>query len=251
MRQFIYILFTILLTPIFSQNGIKDSVISFPAFGIHGNVQFPLGDLAMRYGQNFAAGGSFCYKTERNLIFDLNFTYLFGTKIKESGFLSNLLTSDNFVINKDGNISDIVINQRGFYLTTGIGKIWSHKKIAKNPNSGIFTSINLGYLQHKIKLYDLSRKTVQIENEYVKGYDRLTAGPCVNLFLGYLFFGNKKLLNFKAGIDFTYSATKSLRKFNFDTFEPDTKRRNDMLIGLKFEWILPIYKSSGKDFYYY
>ncbi len=251
MNRILILLMTILVLPIFSQNGIRDSVISFPTFGLHGNIQWPMGDLANRFGQNFAVGGSSAYKTEKNLVFDINFTYIFGTKIKEKDFIVNLLNADNFIINADGNISDIVINQRGFYLTAGIGKIWSHKKIARNPNSGIFTSLNVGYLQHKIKLYDLSRKTKQIENDYLKGYDRLTGGPCINIFLGYLFFSNSKFLNFKAGIDFTYAATRSLRKFNYDTFTPDTKRRNDKLIGLKFEWLLPIYKSSGKDFYYY
>jgi hypothetical protein len=234
-----------------AQSAIRDSLIAFPSAGLHFHGQLPLGDLANRFGPNYAIGGNFGYKTESNFIFDADFTYIFGSKVREKNFASNLITSDQFIINVEGNYSDAIINERGFYLTTGIGKIFSHKRWSPNPNSGIFTSINIGYLQHKIRIFDLARKTPQIENDYVKGYDRLSAGPCINLFLGYLLYSNSKLANCKIGFDLTYASTKSLRKFNYDTFQADVNRRNDLLVGLRIEWILTIYKATGKDFYYY
>jgi hypothetical protein len=238
------------MTNAWSQSAIRDSLIAFPTIGVHLNVQTPSGDLANRFGQNYAAGGSFAYKIEKNYVFDIDFTYFFGDKVKDKTIASNLFNKDGFIINKEGNSSSASINERGFYLTAGIGKIFSGKKIAPNRNSGIFTSLNIGYLQHKVRIYDLRRKTPQIENDYIKGYDRLSGGPCINLFIGYLYYGNSKLLNFKFGLDVTYANTISLRKFNYDTFQADTKRRNDVLLGLKFEWLLPLNKSTGKDYYY-
>jgi hypothetical protein len=251
MRNFFFILYSLFLLSTFSQSGIKDSLIAFPAVGLHLNAQLPLGDMAQRFGFNYATGGDFSYKTEKNFLFNIDFTFIFGNNIKEKDLVSNLLTKDGFIINKNGNISDATFSERGFYLTAGVGKIFSNRKIAKNKNSGILINANFGYLQHKIRIYDLNRRTAQIENDYLKGYDRLSGGPCVNLFLGYQFYSNSRIVNFKAGFDLTYAKTKSLRKFNYDTFQPDTKSRNDLLLGIKFEWTLPLYKSSGKDFYYY
>jgi hypothetical protein len=250
MKKIYFIFFFLISLMSKAQLGIKDSIIQFPSVGLHLNAQLPWADMAKRFGFNYAVGGSFCYKTEKNIIWNIDFTYLFGSKVKEADIIQNLYGKDKFIINADGVKSDATVSQRGLYLTAGIGKIFYIPKFSANKNSGLLTQFNIGYLQHKIRVTDISRRTFQINNGYVKGYDRLSAGPAINAFIGYLYFGNNKFINFKIGIDCTVAQTRSLRKFNYDTFMADTQQRFDMLTGIKFEWLLPIYKSSGKDYFY-
>ena len=65
-----------------------------------------------------------------------------------------------------------------------------------------------------------------------------------------MYLSDNRLLNFYFGIEGYQAFTQSVRKLNYDTGLPDTKKRLDMLYGLRFGWILPLYKKTPNEFYY-
>jgi hypothetical protein len=111
-------------------------------------------------------------------------------------------------------------------------------------------NVGAGYFQSKIKLYDAQQKIAAVKGDLVYGYDRLSSGFSVTQFLGYMYLSDNRLLNFYFGIEGYQAFTQSVRKLNYDTGLPDTKKRLDMLYGLRFGWILPLYKKTPNEFYY-
>lgn len=225
----------------------SDSSNSVPLVGIHFTGQLPFADLAKRFGPNLSAGGSFLYKTSRNYIFGIDASYMFGNEVKED-VLTQLKTPEGFVVDNEGFAADLRVTQRGFGLHLVGGKIF--RFLSANPNSGLMVTVGVGGLQHKIRLYDAQQKIAAIRGELAYGYDRLSAGVSFSQFVGYLFLSQNRLSNFYFGVEAFEAFTKSLRKFNYDTGMPDTARRLDVLTGIRFGWILPLYQKRPNEFYY-
>ena len=224
-----------------------DSALAIPLVGIFGGAQIPSGDMAKRFGNNLTAGGAFMYKTKKNWIFGIESNYMFGRKVKEDVTIQ-LKNSDGFVVDNEGYPADLRVTERGLGLRLLGGKVF--KVLNANPNSGLMVTIGFGYLQHKINLYDAQQKIAAIKGDRKYGYDRLTAGVSISQFVGYLFLSENRLLNFYFGFESSQTFSKSLRKLNYDTGLPDTKQRLDVLSGLRFGWVLPLYKKTPNDFYY-
>jgi hypothetical protein len=228
-----------------------DSAIAVPIVGIHVGGQLPAYDMAQRFGPNLFAGGLFMYKTKSNWLFGLEGSYLFGRNVKED-VLSQLKVdvgnNQMAVIDNEGYPADIRVTERGLKGTLFAGRVF--KFFSSNPNSGLMVTIGAGYLQHKINLYDAQQKNASIKGNLVYGYDRLSNGLALSQFVGYLFLSENRLLNFYFGVEATQGFTKSVRKLNYDTGLPDTKQRLDGLYGLKFGWVLPLYKKTPNAFYY-
>jgi hypothetical protein len=110
--------------------------------------------------------------------------------------------------------------------------------------------VGVGYLQHKVNLYDAQQKIAAIKGDLKHGFDRLTSGVSLSQFIGYLFLSESRFLNFYTGFEFYQAFTKSVRQLNYDTGLTDTKKRLDVITGFKFGWILPLYKKKPNDFYY-
>lgn len=210
--------------------------------------QLPFSDMAQRFGANSALGFEALFKTKSNWLFGANYAYIFGNKVLENKLLQNLVNQQHYIIDGGGLESQIQITERGYGLFANVGKVISFKK--PNPNSGLLVTLGLGYLQHKILIIDVNSQTPQIAGDYIKGYDRLSAGPALRQFVGYQYLGNRKLINFYAGLEFIEGFTKSKRAYNFDTRMIDNKQRQDILIGFKIGWIIPLYKKSPQEFYY-
>ena len=92
---------------------------------------------------------------------------------------------------------------------------------------------------------------MQLTEEMEKGYDRLSTGFSLNQFIGYQYFGKTRLINFFAGIEGIQAFTKNRRGYNYDTQKVDTKERFDSMYGIKVGWIIPFYKKTTQEFYYY
>jgi hypothetical protein len=90
----------------------------------------------------------------------------------------------------------------------------------------------------------------QLEGEYLKGYDRLTNGLAANQFLGYFNMSNSRVVNFYIGIEAIEGWTQGRRTINFDTGMVDNEARFDMLMGLRFGWVLHLYERAANEFYY-
>jgi hypothetical protein len=239
----IFLVCFLFISRAFSQTP-KDTCLKMHLVAFQMSAQMPGGDLTKRFGNNLSVGLSYYYKTNKNWMFGIDPNYMFGKNIKED-VLAQLRTPEGEIITSDGNFSLLKLNERGWNITLSAGKIISKigkTKLGPNPNAGFVLMGGLGYLQHKINIFDEARNVPQVRDDYKKGYDRLTAGLSVKEFIGYAFFSNNRLLNFYGGFEFYQGLTKSLRSYNYDTMTSETSLRLDLLYGFRLGWVLPIYK---------
>jgi hypothetical protein len=219
-------------------------------FHIGLGLQKPGSDLSIRFGNNMNVGGSLDWLTEQqNWIFGIEGYYLFGTEVKEN-VLQKLQNSDGFIIGNNGELADIQLRERGFYIGGHIGKLFSLSAV--NPRSGIRATLGAGLLQHKIRIQDDPLvATPQLSEDKKKGYDRLSNGLAINEFVGYQLLTTNKRVNFTIGFEFTQGFTQNRRDFNYDTRIKDARQRLDLLWGLRANWIIPFYGGKGAAEIYY
>lgn len=216
--------------------------------GAIGGVQLPEGDLSDRFGTNFNVGGTFQYKTRKNFLFGIDGYFLFGADVREEQLLRYFLNSSGAITGLDGRFANILLYERGMKFDLKAGKIFP--RLGPNPNSGLTLTLGAGWIQHKIRIDNKSEVIPALNGDYLKGYDRLTGGFSLTGFAGYTNFGNKRLVNFFLGVEFTQGFTKNRRLFNFDTRQQDDRMRNDQLIGIRAGWLIPLYRRSPRTFYY-
>lgn len=231
-----------------AQRNVRDSLLFSPHISFSYSYQVPGGDMATRFGPNSNVGLSFHIKTKKNIFYGIEGGYLFGNKVSEFGLMSNLLTSADEILSNSGEISEVLIQQRGLIVTLNGGKLFPIRK--GNVNSGILVKGGMGYMQHKIRLETQLHIVTQLEDEYAKGYDRLTSGVAFSQFVGYYHMSDSRLTNFTIGFESFQGLTQGRRSWNFDTQTRDDELRTDLLFGLRAAWIIHIYKRTGRDFYY-
>ncbi|WP_306642088.1 hypothetical protein [Sanyastnella coralliicola] len=231
-----------------AQRNVADSLVFSPQISFNYGYQIPAGDMAQRFGNNSSIGLSFHIKDDKNWFYGVEGVYIFGTDVTEPGLLQNLLTENGEIISNQGEISEILIQERGFMVTANGGKLFSLKKT--NPNSGILIKGGIGFMQHKIRIENQIHTITQLEDEYLKGYDRLTNGLALSEFVGYYHMSDNRLANFYVGFESYQAFTRGRRDFNFDTQTVDDQARFDMLIGVRAGWVIHIYKRTGREYYY-
>jgi hypothetical protein len=240
MKKNLTIFFLLIFGLQYSQN-VKDSLIGMNLVVMQFSGQVPEGDLKDRFGTNMSAGLSYLRKTKKNWLFGAEGDFFFTKKVKED-VLASLRTPDNgSITNTDGNFSSLRLMERGWNITLSVGKIIPIKKIS-NVNSGICIMVGPGYMRHKVNIYDVAKKVPQVSGDYKKGYDRLTAGASIKEFIGYIFLSNSRMVNFYGGFEFYQGFTQSVRTYDNDLMKADTKKRLDLLVGIRLGWILPFYK---------
>lgn len=207
-------------------------------------IQLPAGDIAKRFGWNSCASIGTDYKTTGNWLLGVEGRYLFGSQVNEDSLAINIATSDNYIIGESGLPADIDIEERGWWIGIKSGKVFPISP--KRPDSGIFATVGIGYLQHQIRLQDLQNEVPQFNGDYIKGYDRLTGGWSLSQSIGYMHLPERGLRFFFA-LEAIQGFTTSLRDYNFDTQTSDKAKRLDMLFGAKLGWILPLYTGTGTN----
>jgi hypothetical protein len=213
-------------------------------------LQLPGGDLVHRFGLNSAAGMALSYKTRNNFIYGAHWSYMFGKDLRGENPIDSITTSEGFVIDGEGKFADLRMFERGFTLGLSAGKIFN-TVFSPNVNSGLMVTAGVGYLQHKIKIYDNGARSPQFDKELLKGYDRLTSGIMATEFVGYFYLSRNRYVNFYGGFEFYQGFTKSRRSWDYSLMRADTENRIDLLTGFRVGWILPLYKSSARVKYYY
>lgn len=239
--------FLLLSQEVCAQAKVKDSLLFAPMVGVSYSFQLPGGDLKNRFGFNSNVGAIFMVKTKSNWLFGADYSFLFGSKIKEDGILDSVKTSTGYIIDANGQYAETRFFERGYSASIKVGKLFPY--LSPNKNSGFFCLLSGGMLQHKIRIEDIGNRSPQISKEYRKGYDRMTNGWAIGEFVGYLLLSNNRLINLYGGFEFTQAFTQSRRSFNFDTMQRDTQKRMDLLSGIRFGIILPLYKRGPMDFY--
>lgn len=232
-----------------AQSSVSDSSISMFMIAPSYALQFPGGDMADRFGINNNVGLSFIWKRSSGWMFSLQGSFLFGNTIDEPGLFSMLTTSDGFIIGSDGLFADIRSFERGYYGVLSAGKLFPFKK--PNPNSGLYVLLGAGYMQHWIRIEDKKNAVPSLQDDYLKGYDRLSGGLMIQESAGYLMTSNNRLVNFYVGVEMIQAFTRGMREYNFDQERPYTDQRLDLLFGLRVSWFMPLYSSAPDKFYIY
>lgn len=242
-------LFCSLIGPLKAQPSTSDSASSLVM--LHGNlgIHLPGGDLKDRFGTNLLAGAGFLYKTDRNWFWGMEADFLFGTDVKEDDLFRELETETGFMIDASGLYADVFLSERGFRLGPKVGWLIPLKK--GKPDAGLMILLSPGLLQHKIRIDDRNNATPQVDDEYIKGYDRLSNGFALQEFIGYFHTGNYRLTSFFLGVEFNQAWTRSRRDWDFDHMGKDERKRFDLLNGIKFGWVIQLSGGKAQDYYYY
>ncbi len=252
MKKFVFIALTglfLLHKSSFGQLNIKDSIVFAPLIGFNYSFQSPGGDLKKRFGYNSCVGSTFILKTKKQWIISGDWNFIFGSAIKEDSILSKIETSTGNIINGSGQLTKPRQWERGWYSHIQFGRLLI--PCGPNKNSGIFAMAGPGFLLHKVRIEDIGNTSYSLTKEMRKGYDRLTYGFSTSEFIGYMFLGNKRLINFFCGVEFIQGFTQNRRGFNYDTGLYDTAKRLDLLTGVKAGLFIPLYKRLPNDYYYY
>ena len=234
--------------PSYAQRGIQDTSITIVPITLSYAYQLPNGDLGEQFGANNNLGFSASVKFKSNYSLGLEGSFIFGNKVTDRSMLSNLTTSNGVIVNQDGEPAKILLFERGYTVMAFAGKVIPIA--GPNPNSGILLKLGGGYMRHKVLIESQNDVVPALEGEYLKGYDRLTAGPAAMFFVGYQHLGNNRFINFLVGFELNIGFTESLRPYNFDTGRADKSAHYDGLNGLRFGWTLPIYKARDDRQYY-
>lgn len=231
------------------QRNVRDSTLSFVSLGANIGLQTPFADLAERFGYGGIVGGELMLKTKSNFTYEGQYGFFFGNRVKEDTILKPLLTSQNFIINREGEPADVFIHERGFIINAKFGKIFT--VIGPNVNSGLHLALGAGFMQHKIRIQEQSQKVPQLQGEYIKGYDRLSNGAMISQSIGYSHFSNYKLINYYIGFELHEAFTQNRRSINYDTGKRDSQNRIDIMGSVIFRWYFPMYKRQPQEFYFY
>ncbi len=252
MRKLLFVVFTCFVAQVNAQDGLF-SLERAPTrkgivFGFNGGVDFPLGDMADRFGTSYRVGGEIFYKTKTNWLFGAKFDYLFGNKIKEDSLMINISDPDGGFISQIGQRVGVNIFERGFLTGLEVGKIFPLGRTS--GDNGIMTMTTVGLMQHKIFIRDRDDIISPLKGDYKKGYDRLTNGLFLEQYIGYVYYDPNSLVNFNIGLDIVAGFTKGRRDFLYDVMRTDNIARVDILFGIRAGWYLPIFRRKSEELFF-
>ncbi|BDS10226.1 hypothetical protein [Aureispira anguillae] len=204
------------------------------SYGVH----LPFADMAENFKYNFSLAGKIQYIFSNNFAVGLVGDYQFVDDLK-TDVVANLREEEGSIIDRFGQLSDVHLGQRGFFLGASVSYLIPVLK--KYKRSGIEVRFEGGYQQHWVRIEVLGGDIFALSDEYKKGYDRMTTGFAMRQYIGYRHLDKNRLLNFFGGFDIMQAFTKNRRGYNFDTGQVDNKDRIDILIGFRVGVTLPIY----------
>ena len=245
MKKGAVLLFCILSFQLFSQEE-KNTLTAIMFDYTH---QFPFADLKENYGDNSSVGINFLKKMENNYLLGIDGSYIFGSKIKKENLFDDITTPNGEIINKDGLFSNVLTYQRGFSTFLNVGKAFL---FTQENYSGIYFIAGLGYMQHKIRIQTQEDIIPHLDNDYKKGYDRLSGGVTMKLNANYMHFSKRNNIKFFVGVEFVKGWTRNLRAYNFDQMMFTAEgSRNDIILGVKSGIIIPIFRKNSEEFHYF
>ncbi|MGC6490854.1 MAG: hypothetical protein ACON5E_06205 [Flavobacteriales bacterium] len=236
--------FLFLLTVIGQEDNPKDKLIfTSPNY----ELQFPFGDMKKDFGVNSTIGLELGLISPKNIFYSISYSYLFGNNVKDSTILNHLMDEDGNIIDQNGQISDILLQERGYNINLKLGYLLP----ILNDRSGLLSYASIGYHQHKVNIDVKNSAVPQLNENYKKIYDQLAGGVSSSIFIGYLNISQKTGLHFYSGLELSRAFSKNQRSYNFNSNMAVNEVRNDLFLGLKVGWIIPISKRSNKEYYYF
>ena len=207
-------------------------------------------DLYKESSNLMALGTNLSLKKKSNWTIEAGFNYLFSGKVKGTDSMFSMITnSAGLIIDGNGTGADIEVDTRGWSLRMEGGKIFPLTK--KAQNAGIHAKLGVGVLQRYVFIKNPDNLVPCLTNEYKKGYDRLTLGVSLYQYIGYTRLSNIKYSCFYGGVEFYEIFSSRQRDYDFLLMGKDNRKFFDVIIGLKFGWIVPLYKKEYTDTYYF
>lgn len=217
------------------------------SFTIGYGYEIPGGDLKDRYGNNLKFSLGSQYLSAKSYLFEVDFNLMFSNNVNED-VLSNLRNETGKIIGSQGELTDVFLRQRGFFLGGVAGKLITKK----NSQSGLRIAAGLGVLSHNIRILDETNGVAQLRGDYLAGYDRLTRGMALRQQLGYEIHSLNGRVNLNIMFEFTQAFTQNVRQYNFNSGKIQEGNRLDLLYSLRATWMLPVVRRSivDKPIYY-
>ncbi len=219
--------------------------------GVNIGGQLPVGTLHEWFKPNLSVGVDLTLKTKSNWTIDFAANYMFGAKLRDTtfAFLGDLY-QNNIIYDGNGfKANGLSLEGRYWFFGLGVGKVIP---VDRWKNSGIWIKHNMGYFGHFIRINDYDHQIPQLDGDYKKGYDHLSAGFAMNQFIGYLYIQKNRVLSFYAGIEFYEIWSKPARNYIFNEGPTDNMKNTfSGLIGLRFGWNIPLYEKKSVTTFYY
>jgi len=207
-------------------------------------------DLYQESGNIMGIGTNLSLKTKSNWTVETGFNYYFAGKVKGVDSLFSMITnSSGLIIDGNGVPADIEVDTRAWSLRLEGGKIFPLSQKARN--AGLHVKLGVGVLQRYIFIKNPYNLVMQLKEEYKKGYDHLTLGITLYQFIGYTRLSYNKFSCFYGGVEFYEVFSKRQREYDFNLMGKDNRKFFDAMIGLKFGWIIPLYKQENVGTYYF
>lgn len=208
-------------------------------------AQLPGGDLADRFGFANNVGLNAEFIGANNLIFGLGGNMQFGTRVKEDP-LAIIRTPEGSIIGNDLTLATVSLRQRGWNYGLHIGKLFPFSK----KRSGLRVVLGGGYWIHRIRIQDDTQNVAQITGDYIKGYDRLSAGPAMYQQIGYQHVSSSRRGDFQIGFEFNQGFTSSKRDWDFSLRRKLDEKRVDLSFGIRLAWTLPFLFTASEQIFY-
>ena len=227
---------------------LKESSVRSPHLGLVFGVMSPQGDWAQRFSRFGEMGLAAGLKTEGNGYLYVKASSWSGAQVNEPGLLADLTGPNGQIIDNEGDVALITVTGRGAQFGLGVGKIFP--TASSNLNSGWMVKLGAGSLHHNIHFDYTENRIGPLEDDRVKGYDRMRWGAYGELFAGYWLMSSNQRINAFAGLLGGVAQTHALRTVNFDTLEPNEPSVWEGWIGLEAGWIFHLYKRASKEYWY-
>lgn len=251
-KSILTIVFLALLSHAWSQEA--DDVVNYEnALIIAPTITFqiPGVDFADRFGIGYQFGLELDYKFNKNWLIGGEGGFLFGTQVKETDHIENAITQNGLVITDEGALDDVDLSMRGAVLKVNAGKSFFFKP--SKPSNGLLLKLGVGYLHHKILIDVNKRISPQLTGDYAKGYDRFSSGVLLTQYIGLIRLEKGKFVNLSLGFEISEAFTQNRRPYDFHLQKPLNDSRVDLMYGLKFSWMIPVYlgQSTSNQYYTY
>ena len=213
--------------------------------GVNSAFDIPAADMAKRFGLAYRLGPSIQYKTENNWMFGVKGEFMLSGNVNEDSLFYNIKDAYGGFINSSGQRTKVATYERGYIVGITAGKIFQIGK--RNKDNGILVQSGIGFMQHKIKIFDKNNAIYALQGNYVKGYDRLANGLYIEQYVGYNYMSHKGYANFHIGLDIVAGFTQGRRDWLFDVMRPDNQKRLDVMFGIRGGWYIPIFKHKVEE----
>lgn len=195
------------------------------------------GDLKDRFSHFLNVGAKVHYMTAKGWTFSISSDYLFAETIN-ADMLSSLREENGYIIDRQGALTVVKQQMRGFMLQGGIGKFIPFVA-DKKKRFGVDIRLQAGYLQHWVRFKFGGEELVQLMGDYRKGYDRKTSGLMTQQYIGLRYMSTNRRYNFFAGLEFSEGFTKNRRYWNYDEMRADSDLKIDLFTGFRIGVSIP------------